>query len=181
MPGNSTPPRRSKATWCPEPEPTESVAEPSVEPPESSNALATQGEVTVIKRSAREEAMDRIAGLEDQVFLEQIEILKDSAYFTHLDPSDAPTAAAQRESVLAGWVDEFNGDVSRANRRYRTAMANWQSSKDAPIGVRHAAAIFLGILKARRDMSDKAPPTLGIALVELPTPGQGLRQIEVQE
>lgn len=116
---------------------------------------------------AREERKDRsLRAMEDKLLDESLSVVGDALKFAHLS-EDA-------EGPPAEWVDEVG--VEAAERRFRVAKAAQLPAAKAPMGIRLAANLAVGIIKARatEKTGDK---TMNIAVVQMPAPTEYPKQI----
>lgn len=110
-----------------------------------------------------------IRSIEDEMLLEASTIVRDAMKWRDIEPSsvDAPTEWYQE-------LKERLGDgpaKDEAIKRFRVAKAAWMSSKDAPIGLKLATQVMVGIVKARAT-EDQAPRPLNVAVQIVQMPAQ---------
>jgi hypothetical protein len=107
-----------------------------------------------------------LRAMEDRLLNESLSVVADALKFAHL-PEDA-------EGPLPEWVDEVG--VEAAERRFRVAKAAQQPAAKAPMGIRLAANLAVGIIKARatEKTGDK---TMNIAVIQMPAPQEYPKQL----
>jgi len=103
------------------------------------SVLATKPEASIERQRA---ARDRLVGLRDELFHESMSVLRDAMRFSEIDPSlqrDLDPAFERMENAMG---------QEQAQRAYRVALLANMPSADAPIGLKLAANIAVGIMKA---------------------------------
>lgn len=128
--------------------------------PKTEDALARR------ELTAEESRMERVRALEDSLLEENLGIVADAAKFNQIDPG--------QEQLPHEWLLEL-GSV-KARERMRVAQAAWLPVKDAPVGLKMAQGIALGIIKARA-VEKAAPRTLNVAFVQMPAPQQEFAEV----
>lgn len=81
----------------------------------------------------------RLRALEDDIHRRALVCLDDVSRWTDVDP--------KQEEPPAAWVDELG--LEGAQRRLRVARAAWMSPKEAPVGIKVAQTVAVGISRAR--------------------------------
>jgi len=109
--------------------------------------------------AAAEARAEEIRGIEDRIQAGALEVIEDSMWWRSLDP--------EAESPPEEWIAELGRE--RARQRFRVAKANWMSAKEAPIGIRTATLVSMGITKARA-MEKQVPKSLNVAFVQMSAP-----------
>lgn len=89
---------------------------------------------------ARDEK-DKLISLRDELFRESMGVLRDAMRFSDVQPELKELDPA---------IDKFNAELGQANgqRAYRLALYASMPSGDAPIGLKLAANVAVGIMKA---------------------------------
>jgi hypothetical protein len=101
----------------------------------------------------------RLQEIQDQLLQQSLEVVQDAVKFSEIDEdAQAPPDA---------WVEELGMD--RAMARLRMARAAWRNARDAPVGIKVAASVAVGIMKARAT-EKTAPKVLNVALVNWANP-----------
>lgn len=118
--------------------------------------------------SDEELRIEKLRRIEDELLAENLGIVRDAARFRELDPA--------KPEIPADWRDELGEKA--AIERYRMATAAWLPAKDAPVGLKMAQSVALGIIKAR-SVEKAAPRTLNIAFVQLPAPQVDFEEVEI--
>lgn len=104
---------------------------------------------------AKDRAAKRIAGLEDRLLEQSMDVVANAMEFADVSYG--------QEKPPEAWVRQLGEEG--AKRKLRYVLAGQMSSKDAPIGVRVAQAVAVGILKSRAQRTQQ--PTLNLHFVEL--------------
>ena len=99
-------------------------------------------------------AADRVKAIENELLDESMGILRDTMRFQDIEPD---TEAPPDE-----WVKEMG--AKQAMRSFRVAKSGWESAKNAPVAIKCAQALAVGILKNRS--LEKAAPVLN-AVVQI--------------
>lgn len=89
--------------------------------------------------SKAEQVSEELRGMEDRMLKASLSVVGGAIDFTHLDPSDP--------KMPEGWVEELG--FEEATLRHRAALAGLMSAKEAPVGIKLAAQMVTGIVKAR--------------------------------
>lgn len=119
-------------------------------------------------KSAAEERANELRSLEDQIHKNALTIIDDSMYWTHVSP--------HQEKPPQAWVDEL-GEAG-ARRRLITARMNHLSSREAPVGIKTAGLVAMGITRAR-STERQAPRSLNISLVQMSAPLPEFPELEI--
>ena len=107
--------------------------------PEQPSVLAKPEPSAIDRKRAQR---DKLVGLRDELFQESLGVLRDAMRFRDIDPSlkrDLDPAFEQMEKELG---------TQAAESAYRMALLAYTPSADAPIGLKLAANIAVGIMKA---------------------------------
>jgi hypothetical protein len=99
----------------------------------------------------KREQRDKLIGLRDELLSETMGVMRDAMRFRDIDehlPKEADPNYQRLEEDL-GPID--------AERAYRIAKAAWRPNSEAPAGLKLAAAIAVGILKANASEKGAAP------------------------
>lgn len=126
----------------------------------------TQEAVARRELSAEEQRIERLRNIEDQLLEENLQIVGDAAKFRKIDPG--------QDQLPVEWLLELGAEGAR--ERMRVAQAAWLPVKDAPIALKMAQSVALGIIKARAT-EKAAPRTLNVAFVQLPAPRQDFGEV----
>ena len=120
------------------------------------DALATVPQKKSVTRARERE--ERLKHIEDELLERNMNIVRDVAAFREIDPtSDEPPEA---------WVLEHGRE--EAIKRHRVARAAWMSQTEAPIAIRIAKDIAIGITKARA-AEKTGPRQLNVQVVQMPS------------
>lgn len=104
---------------------------------------------------------ERLATMQDELLERSLSVVDASMRFAEIEPD---TKEPPQE-----WIDELGGNVEKARRRLRVARAAWMSTSEAPVGIKVASAVAVGIIKAKA--TEKAQPrTLNIQVVQMTAP-----------
>lgn len=99
---------------------------------------------------------DRLRNVEDKVLGKALTIVQDALHFADLDMGDS--------KIPDAWVDEVG--IDGAERRHRAATWSQLNAKEAPVGLKMAKEVLVGIVKARA--TEKAEPKrLNIAITKI--------------
>lgn len=99
-------------------------------------------------------AHDRLQEIQDQLLQKSLEVVGAAMAFSDIEEdSTAPPDA---------WIAELGQDSAHA--RWRLAKAAWRTGRDAPVGIKLASQMAVGILKAKA-VEKTGPKTLNVALV----------------
>lgn len=105
---------------------------------------------------AREpEQFDRLRALEDNILSRGLTCLDDVARWADIDPTASEPPPE--------WVEELGGDKVALARRLRVAKAAWMSAKEAPVAIKVAQSVVVGIAKARA--TEKGGTTMNLQQV----------------
>jgi len=107
--------------------------------PVQSSVLAAPGSSAIDRKRDQHE---QLVGLRDELFRESMGVLRDAMRFRDIDPS------LQRELDPAFEAMEKELGQSGAQRAHRVAVLASLPSGDAPIGLKLAANVAVGIMKA---------------------------------
>jgi hypothetical protein len=119
--------------------------------------------------SELEIAEDRLRGVENDLFEASLQVSADMLAFCEIEPGE--------KNVPQPWIEKYG--LERAQKRLRVAQASWSSGKDAPVALKHAALLAVGIIRSRA-AEKAAPRQLNIVMVELTEqPQHGFRELEV--
>lgn len=109
----------------------------------------------------RREQTELLVGLKAEVFNSSMQVLKDHMRFRDVDIGKDMT----RDPAYHEMCVEF-GTEEEAEKAYRLAAAGWMSAADAPVGIKNAMNIAIGIMKA--NAAEKGgSKVLNIAKVEI--------------
>src|SRR3990167_4812480 len=78
--------------------------------------------------------------LEDEIFQEHYDIVRQVAMFKDIDPSEPDPPA--------DFISRFPS-LDAAKKAYRLALSGWMPTKDAPSGAHFAYKVAMGVLKSR--------------------------------
>lgn len=112
-----------------------------------------------------------LAKKQQAIFEQASRVTEDTLLFRDLDPAaDAPPEK---------WVSELGTD--EAWKRFRVARSAWMSAKEAPVGIKVAKELVIGISKALGD-SAQAPRIINMQKVTVHTgPAPEFPIIEVEQ
>ena len=117
----------------------------------------------------REQASLAVEVLTAQLFQENLQILLDAARF-----ADIPRGSRE---VPQSWIDQMGEE--RATAAFRVALYAQMSAKEAPVALKMATTVVLGVMKAlEASTARKRPLSVGHA-VEMPAPQ--FAEIEVDD
>lgn len=91
------------------------------------------------------EAFDKLRALEDEIHRRALVCLHDVSLWTDVEP-DTKDRPGTQEPPQA-WIDELGLEAAR--KRLRVAKSAWMSAKEAPIGIKVAKEVAVGIARAR--------------------------------
>ena len=111
-----------------------------------------------------------LQGVEDDLLENSLTVLNDSLKFSEIDPGGA---APPPEGV------EELGE-KKAQARFRIAQASWMSAKEAPVGIKVAAQVATGILKARA-AERQGPRELNVSFVQMTAPMPQFKKVVIDE
>jgi hypothetical protein len=101
----------------------------------------------------KREQRDKLIGLRDELLQESLGVIRDSMRFRDIDPEAFP----ERENDPAFWNMEDALGPEDAKRAYRVAKYALATAADAPIGLKLATNIAVGIMKANAAEKGAAP------------------------
>jgi hypothetical protein len=112
----------------------------------------------------------QLAELEDEVFRESEQIMRDCLAFAQLDPEKADECPQE-------WILELG--EKEALRRWNTARMALMSPKEAPVGLQIATRLYVGITAAR-STEKSLSKAIGVAFVEItrPLPQYPVKELE---
>jgi hypothetical protein len=110
--------------------------------------------VRVPKAEVRRHRSEGLAELQAELFDECMEVVSWHLKFKEISPA--------QEELPEGWAEQYG---SRAQAVFRAAKAGWMPSNDAPVALKNATAIILGLIKARSEVD--APRMLNVQLVTM--------------
>lgn len=119
-----------------------------------------------IKLLPKQERLDRLRDLENQLLERSLNVVSDALYFRDIEPG-------QKEPP-PDWGDM---DPDEKIKRLRMANAAWLNKKEAPVGIELSKQVAVGIIRARAT-EKAAPKTLNVAVIQMSAP---LPQFEVVE
>lgn len=111
------------------------------------------------------EAFDKLRALEDRILERGLVCLDDVAHWVDVEQSTAEPPQA--------WVDELGAEG--AARRLRVAKSAWMSAKEAPVGIKVAQSVVVGIAKARA--TAQGGTTLNLQQVMFNAPVYGVVEV----
>lgn len=112
----------------------------------------------------------RLTSMQDDLLERSLMVVDASMAFAEIDP--------ESKKPPKKWVEDMG--EQEALIRWRIARAGWMSAKDAPVGIKVASAVAVGIIKAKA--TEKAgPKQLNIALVQLSSPLPQFPEQDVEE
>lgn len=103
--------------------------------------------------------LEHLQQLQDQLLQRSLQVLDASVRFAEVEADTTEPPAA--------WVDEL-GEVG-AQLRLRVARASWMSVKESPVGIKVAANLAVGILRAKA-VENAAPRILHLEVVQMTAP-----------
>lgn len=138
--------------------------------------VAHEAEIVPVKRelvrqkSPDEQRIDLVRELEEEIYLENVQIVRDAARFVELRP-DATEPPPE-------WIAKMGPEA--AWRRFHAAMGAWMGAKSAPVGLSLAKSIVLGVQR-NRAMEKSAPKTLNMMMVQISAPLPVFEEEEIEE
>lgn len=108
------------------------------EPKETGSALVEAPTGRTLSKA--EQVSTELRGMEDTTLRASLLAVGGAIDFIHLDPADPA-------KVPPEWIEELG--PKEATLRHRAAMAGMMSAKEAPVGLKLAAQMVTGIVKAR--------------------------------
>lgn len=103
--------------------------------------------VTIEHVSAQLAKVEALQTIQDQILIKTGEIVSNGLSFAEIDP-DAKEPPEK-------WVKEMG--LQKATEKFRTARYNLMSAKEAPVGTKLAAQIYVGIVRAKATEKGGAP------------------------
>lgn len=117
------------------------------------------------------EKQNRLKNMEDAILAKSMRILESSLDFPDIDEDTV--------DVPQEWIDEAGGDEKIAKARFRVAKGSWKSTADQPAGIKTAAQIMTGIIRAR-STERQGPRVLNVQVVNLSGPLPVFDTIDVE-
>jgi len=114
-----------------------------------------------------DQRLQDIRDVEEELYQEAIETLNSVACWSKINPEDG--------EVPPEWIATLGREA--AEIRFRIAKAAWLPTAKAPVGIRVAEHVVMGIAKARA--LQKQPPAFDMVFVTMPSPQ--LEEMEVKE
>lgn len=105
------------------------------------------------------EQQERLQRIKDDLLERSLNIVDASVRFAELDPDS--------EEPPPSWIRQYGLEEARV--RARIARTGWLPTKDAPSGVKTAAAVAIGIMRANAQ-EKAAPVAINIAVVKMTAP-----------
>lgn len=99
----------------------------------------------------KREQRDKLIGLRDELLTETMGVMRDAMRFRDFDPD----LQKETDPNYARLVQELG--PADADRAYRIAKAAWKPNTESPAGLKLAAVIAIGILKANASEKGAAP------------------------
>lgn len=99
---------------------------------------------TKLNAEDRESAMV-VQDAAERVFMNNIDVLVGAACFADFDPDKGPSKE---------WMDQW-GSEERAQKMLRLARYSMMNPKEAPVGLKMASTVVLGVLKFREKHSNQ--------------------------
>jgi len=121
------------------------------------------------KKDALALQQDRLQELQDQLLERSLSIVDSSMRFADIDPTTTEPPQA--------WIDELGMDGAKV--RLRVAQSAWAAAKDAPVGIKVASSVLVGILKAKAT-EKQGPRTLNVAVVHMTAPMPQFPEQEIE-
>lgn len=118
---------------------------------------------------AKENRNEQIELAEQELYEQNLNLLRDASHFADTDPSD--------QAVPREWVRQLGAEG--AAKRARMCRAAWLPSKEAPSGLTIAKYVVGSFAKARAD--GKRPASLNVTLIQMVGPPREFPSIEVIE
>lgn len=123
--------------------------ERSKEPVSPSILISRPVDPLARKRAQR----DRLLGMRDELLAESLGVIRDSMRFRDIDLENFP----ERDKDPAFWSMQDELGPEDAKRAYRVAKYALATAADAPIGLKLATNIAVGIMKANAAEKGAAP------------------------
>ena len=115
-----------------------------------------------VERADKQDREAEMLRLEDEIFQEHYDIVRQVAMFKDVDPSE--------EEPPPDFTARF-GSLAVAKKAYRLARSGWMPAKDAPSGVAFAYKVAMGVIKAReenRSRQSEAKPLNVVVVLNQP-------------
>lgn len=126
--------------------------------------------VEIVRRpSPLEKRQEQLSSIRDDLFKKVTDIVDPMLQFAEFDP--------ERPDVVPLCWRHFPEEEQK--RRMRVARAAWQTKKEAPVALEHAAKIYLGIVRAQAT-EKAAPRSLNIAFVKVLSQPKNYDELEVE-
>lgn len=109
----------------------------------------------------------RLERIQDDLLERSLAVVDGSVSFADIEPGALEPPPE--------WIEQYGHEG--AMRRLRVARASWMNAKEAPVGIKVAAQVAVGILRAKAQ-EKSGPKTLNIAVVQMTAP---LPQFEERE
>lgn len=116
--------------------------------------LSNRGKSVAADAMAKVPQAEALRAIENRVLDKAMNIVEATLDFREVDPAV--------EEPPPEWFEKY-GD--QAIQRYRLARAGWMKPSEAPVGMKVAYNVLVGVVKARA--TEKAPPKLNIQLVQM--------------
>lgn len=116
-------------------------------------------EVLPAKRTKAEERSIELRNMEDELLQQSMKVVQDTLRFRDIDPT--------QEEPPMEWRLAFG--YEEAKKMHTIARAAWLPAKDAPIGLKYATQMGLGIIKAR-SVERAAPQNLAVQIIQMTAP-----------
>lgn len=114
----------------------------------------------IVHTTAESRQLAALRSREDGILGSAMEVLEGTLAFKDIDP--------QQDTIPPEWADM---DPDLATRRLRLARAAWLPVAEAPIGMKLAKDLAVGIIKAR-SMEKSTPRPLNVAIQIVTSPPQ---------
>jgi len=135
-------------------------------PPILEGVLEPAQKATAIDRQL--EANERLGAIQDSILTECGQIIQDTLHFAKI-PADTVAPPAE-------WIAELG--EARAWERYRTAQYGLMNAKEAPVAMKVAHQVYVGIVKAKA--TEKGGPVrLNVEKVYMTIPAPKFPELEV--
>lgn len=92
--------------------------------------------------TAKREQLEALKGIRDRLFMESMVVIGDTMKARDLDPA----VDRDLDPAFLKMVDELGEE--EAQKTYRVALAGWGKAADAPVFVKVATNVAIGIMKA---------------------------------
>jgi hypothetical protein len=134
---------------------------------ESALALVVEPEETPLRTMERQ--LEELKEIEEGLYKKSMRTVGASLDFMDVDP-------ANYAETLEKWTLEVGEEEAKA--RLRVALANWQTAKDAPVGLKMAKDVSVALIKARATR-ESAPVHLNMSFVKMTVPKDILDALDV--